>query len=150
MQVNEFYNIKALFAEKGCAGANDIYICAYKNPQKNQGMAEGMEYPYFGLMMDATDNGIGIFYIENKDPATLLVLSMKKAEILPDSFFFIPYSDMRMTVKNFNIFNKNTKRITLEQLSNGKVHYLQAMVGDKMAVYNLDMIPKFSARFEKK
>ena len=103
-----------------------------------------MLYSYYGLMLNVTSTGIGVFYIEHKDPsAAILTMNFKKATIDEDSYFFISKDEIsNLKVKNYNPLNKKIKLIQIA-LNNGMVHYLQAVVNDKVATYNAESVEKF-------
>lgn len=142
ISVSDLQTIKELFKEKGCG--EGLILATYKQGAKNSGLVGGMLYPYYGLMLNVTSTGIGVFYIENKDPsAAIMTMNFKKAMIDENSNFFIQKDEIvNLKVKNYNPLNKKIKLIQI-RLNNGMVHYLQAVVNDKVATYNAESVENF-------
>ena len=61
---NTLEKVKELFNSVGCEGNENCYFVALKDYKKaKSGVVGGMEYPYSGLLINATEKGLGIFYL---------------------------------------------------------------------------------------
>ena len=65
--------VKELFKSVGCEGKENCYFVTYKDFQKSSGMVNGMEYPYYGLLINQTEDGLGVFFL-NQEKFSLQVL----------------------------------------------------------------------------
>ena len=83
-EFNELEKVKKLFEEVKCIGNENNYFIAYKDMQKSSGMVSGMEYPYDGLLINQTENGIGMFYLNQK--GIVLTQNISKMTLDKDSY----------------------------------------------------------------
>ena len=106
-----------------------------------------MEYPYWGLLINETENGLGMFYL-NLDKFTLK-LKLEDLKIMPNSYFFIPNENIKkITVKNYSIFNTKTKSITIKT-NDGRTHHLSVRLDQNLLPYQNDNLTKFIAKHSK-
>ena len=64
---NTLEKVKELFNSVGCEGNENCYFVALKDYKKaKSGFVGGMEYPYSGLLINATEKGLGIFYLNSE------------------------------------------------------------------------------------
>lgn len=139
--------VKELFNKVNCIGNENCYFVAYKNAAKNSGMVKGMEYPYDALLINQTENGLGIFYLQQG--GVPLKYNLSKMSLDENSYFFIKNGDIKsITVKNWAIFNSKTKRIVI-QLNNKKVHQLYANVIEKLIPYQNENFSNFIKKYSK-
>ncbi|MFQ9516531.1 MAG: hypothetical protein ACLRZ9_12010 [Eubacterium sp.] len=139
--------VKELFNKVNCIGNENCYFVAYKNAAKNSGMVKGMEYPYDALLINQTENGLGIFYLQQG--GVPLKYNLSKMSLDENSYFFIKNEDIKsITVKNWAIFNSKTKRIVI-QLNNKKVHQLYANVIEKLLPYQNENFSNFIEKYSK-
>ncbi len=139
--------VKELFKSVGCEGKENCYFVTYKDFQKSSGMVNGMEYPYYGLLINQTEDGLGVFFL-NQEKFSLQVL-ISNLKVVKDSYFFIKNDDIdKIEVKNFAIFNTKTKRITIK-LKDRKVHRLYAYVSEKTIPYHEENFTKFLNKYAK-
>lgn len=146
-EFNTLEQVKELFNKVDCIGNENCYFIAFKDLQRNSGMVNGMEYPYNALLINQTENGLGIFYI--KPEKFSLKLDITKMKVVTDSYFFVKNDEIKnITVKNFAIFNSKTKRISIK-LNNGKHHQLYAKTTDNMVPYQIENLSKFIEKYSK-
>ena len=140
--------VKELFKNAGCEGTENCYFLALKdNARAKSGLVGGMEYPYWGLLINETENGLGMFYL-NLDKFTLK-LKLEDLKIMPNSYFFIPNENIKkITVKNYSIFNTKTKSITIKT-NDGKTHHLSVRLDQNVPPYQNDNLTKFIAKYSK-
>ena len=74
---------------------------------------------------------------------------MEKLEIKPEKFLFVNNENIEsITIKNFNIFTKNTKKIAIK-LKTGTDIRLMAKVSEKLIPYQQENFAKFIGRYER-
>lgn len=137
--------VKQLFSKVNCIGDENYYFVAYKNTAKNLGIVKGMEYPYYALLINQTENGLGIFYL-NQDGVPLKY-TLSKMHVVDDSYFFIKNEDIRnITIKNWALLNSKTKKIVIK-LHSGEVHQLYANINESLLPYHHDNFSKFLKKY---
>ena len=100
-----------------------------------------MEYPYHALLINQTENGLGIFYL-NPEKFSFKV-DLAKLKVSTDTYNFIKNEDIKsIEIKNWAIFNSKTKRITIK-LNNKKIHRLYANINEKLIPYQTENLTKF-------
>ena len=133
--------VKELFYNYNCVGADNCYIIAYKDFARNSGMHNGIEYPYDALLINQTNEGIGIFYLNQG--GFIIKQSLSKMIMDKNSFMFISNKDIEeISVRNFAPFNSKSKRITI-RLKDGKTHRLFANMKEKLIPYQAENMLKF-------
>ena len=64
---NTLEKVKELFNSVGCEGNENCYFVALKDYKKaKSGVVGGMEYPYSGLLINATEKGLEYFILIQK------------------------------------------------------------------------------------
>lgn len=102
---------------------------------------------YAGLIINQTENGLGIIPLYSKGVS--LSLNVEKLEIKPEKFLFVNNENIEsITIKNFNIFTKNTKKIAIK-LKTGTDIRLMARVSEKLIPYQQENFAKFISRYER-
>lgn len=141
-EFNTLEKVTELFKNAGCEGTENCYFLALKdNARAQSGVVGGMEYPYWGLLINETENGLGIFYL-NLDKFTFK-FKLEDVKIMPNSYFFIPNENIKkITVKNYSIFNTKAKSITIKT-NDGKTHHLSVKLDQNILPYQNDNITKF-------
>lgn len=140
-EYNTIEKVKELFNNAGCVGNENCYFVAYKDFQKSSGMVNGMEYPYHALLINQTENGLGIFYL-NPEKFSFKV-DFAKLKVSTDTYNFIKNEDIKsIEIKNWAIFNSKTKRITIK-LNNKKIYRLYANINEKLIPYQTENLTKF-------
>lgn len=134
--MEEFDRIeKAIELFKGVGGYknnNNIFV-AYKDMQKSSGVVGGMEYPFEGLLINQTEDGIGMFYL--KQPGLVLTQNINKMILQKDKYVFISNNNIKnIVIKNYAIFNSKVKRITIDT-NDGKSYKLFAKLNEKTIPY---------------
>ena len=140
--------VKKLFDDKEYKGTNPIYIALCKDFKKYSGMVAGMEYPYDGLLLAISDEGIGYYYLKN--PKLSLMIKMEKLVVNKDSYTFIPSSDIKsIEVKKFALLDKKRKEVIIKT-TDKKTHYLHGLVEDTLLPYNTDSMSKLIEKYSGK
>ena len=63
-EFNNIEKVKALFASVNGLGNENLFFVACQDKEKVSGAAAGMEYPYDGLLINATEKGLVMFYLK--------------------------------------------------------------------------------------
>ncbi|MCR5787794.1 MAG: hypothetical protein K6G37_01750, partial [Bacilli bacterium] len=87
-----------LFKEQGLNAKENCIVALYKDLRKYSGFVAGMEYPYFGLLLNFTEEGVGLFYLVN--PKILFKVNFEQAELKKDTYKFYKYEDIENDEKN--------------------------------------------------
>ncbi len=135
---NTIEKAEELFKKEDCFGQENLIFLTFKDVQQGGGMLNGMKYPYDGLLINHTEDGIGMFYLKYEKP-----FSLKPAEsmLLKGDFVFIPKDDIfKIRVKNYNFVKKSVKKVIIDT-KDGKSHKLMAHVKE-------DKIPYHEENFE--
>lgn len=136
--------VEALFAEKGLVSSGKYFI-AYKDAAKSSGFVNGMEYPYTALLIKFTEQGLGVFYVNQ--PGVGLKLSLEKMNVNKASYFFIANEDIKeIKIKKYALLNSSTKRITIK-LNDKKTHCLFAKLNEDALPYHADGLAAFMEKF---
>lgn len=99
-----------------------------QDTRKYSGMVSGMEYPYYALLMNQTEDDIGYFYLVQ--PKLSLKSSLKKLVIDKNSFNFIKNEGIvSIEVKKFALFDSKRKSIIIKT-KDKKTHYLYSKIED--------------------
>lgn len=147
-EYNDLEKVQKLFKEKNCIGKENNYFVLMKNNTKYSGMVAGMEYPYYALLINQTEDGIGYFHLVQ--PKLSLKISLKDLVIDKDSFTFLKNEDIKsIEVKNYALFNKKTKSVIIKT-KDKKVHYLYAKLEDNTLPYHNENFGKFVLKYSKK
>lgn len=144
-EFNTIEKVEELFRGVNGLGESNCYFVALKDTRKNQGMIGGMEYPYTGLLINATEKGIGMFYLKSNGISFKITIS--KTSIEKDKYFFIPNEDIKsIIIKNYAIFNKNTKSIEIK--TKDKKHCLFVNMNDTEIPYQIENFNKFMQKYQ--
>ena len=140
--------VKKLFEDKKCPSTNSIYLTLLKDYRKYSGMAQGMEYPYAGLVLNISDEGIGYYYLVQ--PKFSLKVLLEKLVVDKDSYTFISKDDIKsIEVKKFALLDKKRKELIIKT-NDKKTHYLCGLIlDDKLPYHNENMsklIEKYSVK----
>lgn len=145
-EFNEIEKVKKLFNDKKCIGKENNYFIAYKDMQKSNGMVSGMEYPYDGLLINQTENGIGMFYLNQK--GIVLTQNISKMNLDKDSYIFISNDEIKdIKIKNFALLNSKVKRISIN--TQDKSYKLFAKLEEKDIPYQKENFTKFLEKYGK-
>lgn len=145
-EFNNIENVKTLFDNVKCTGNENNYFIAYKDMQKSSGMVSGMEYPYDGLLINSTENGIGMFYL--KQPGLVLTQNINKMTLDKDSYIFISNDEIKdIKIKNYALLNSKVKRISIN--TNDKSYKLFAKIEEKTIPYQTEYFLKFIEKYSK-
>lgn len=147
-EFNTIEKVKELFDKKGCSGKDSIYIVMLKDFRKYSGMVAGAEYPYDGLLLCITEDGIGYFQL--KQAKFALVVKMERLTLVKDSYTYIKNEDIKsVELKKFALLDKKRKELIIKT-NDKKTHYLCGFIQDETLPYlNENMaklIEKYSAK----
>lgn len=143
-EFNTIEKVQGLFANINGLGNSNLFFLACQDKQKVSGAVAGMEYPYDGLLINYTDNGIVAFYLKGSALSGLITLSTpSKMTVEKDKYIFIPKDNIKeIKIKNFALLNSKTKRIEINTMD-GKSHKLYAKVVEKDFPYQQENFTKF-------
>ena len=150
-EFNTIEKVQELFRSINALGNENIFFVACQDKQKQSGMAAGMEYPYDGLLINATEQGLVMFHLKASALSGLITLaSPAKMTIDRSNYIVIPNADIKeIKIKNFALFNSKTKRIEINTVS-GKSHKLYARFDEKGFPYQRENFTKFVEKYSKK
>ena len=150
-EFNTLEKVQALFEKVGGLGSENLFIVTCQDKEKVSGAAAGMEYPYDGLLINATEKGLGMFYLKSGPLSGLVSLSSPSKMVLEkEKYLFIPIENIqKITVKNFALLNSKVKRISIDT-KDGKSHKLYARVDEKDFPYHKDCFSAFIGKFSAK
>ena len=150
-EFNTFEKVNALFESVNGLGSQNLFFVTCQDKQYVTGAAAGMEYPYDGLLINATEKGLGMFYLKAGAMSGLITLSTpSKMSIEKENYIFIPSENIKqITVKKFALLNSKVKRISIDTVD-GKSHKLYARVEEKDFPYHKDNFNAFVERYASK
>ena len=150
-EFNTIEKVRALFESVNGCGSENLFFVTCQDKQNVSGMAAGMEYPYDGLLINATEQGIGMFYLKAGPMSGLFTLANPaKMTLDRENYVFIPSSNIAgIKVKNFALLNSKTKRIEINTLD-GKSHKLYAKVDEKDFPYHQQNFAAFIEKYANK
>lgn len=111
-----------------------------QDTRKYSGMVAGMEYPYFALLINQTEDGIGYFHLVQ--PKLSLKILLEKLVLDKNSFTFLKNEDIvSIKVKKFGPFNSKRKSIAIKTKDNEMKLYLNEYeVEEKIIEKHKDML----------
>ncbi len=150
-EFNSIEKVKTLFESVEGWGDENLFFVTCQDKQKVSGMVAGMEYPYDGLLINANENGIGMFYLKASALSGLITLATpSKMTIDKQNYIFIPNDNIKeIKIKNFALLNSKTKRIEINTLD-GKYHKLYAKIDEKDFPYQKDNFTAFIEKYGSK
>lgn len=149
-EFNTIEKVKQLFESVGGLGNENLFFVTCQDKQKVSGAVAGMEYPYDGLLINASEKGIGMFYLKGSALSGLITLSSpSKMTLDKQNYIFIPSENIgNIVVKNFALFNSKTKRIEINT-TDGKSHKLYAKLDEIGFPYHKDNFAKWIQKYSK-
>ena len=146
-EFNTIEKVKALFESVDGLGDQNLFFVTCQDKEKVSGAAAGMDYPYDGLLINATEKGLVMFYLKAGALSGMISLaSPSKMSLDKENCIFIPAENIdKITVKKFALLNSKVKRISIDT-RDGKSHKLYARVDEKDFPYHKD---NFNAFIEK-
>ena len=149
--MNEFDTFEKslmLFRTYGCIGNENNMFWGFKALNAASGVVGGMMHPYDGLLINQTENGIGIFML--KQPGIPWVYKIQKMNILKDKYVFIPSSDIILVeIKNASPLNKKVKTVTIIT-KEGTNYIINVYVNDPNLPYHNEGFARFIEKYSKK
>lgn len=143
-EFNTIEKVKELFESVDAWGSENLFFVTCQDKQKVSGMVAGMEYPYDGLLINASEKGIAMFYLKAGALSGLVTLANpSKMTLDKQNYLFIPNDNIKdIKVKNFALLNSKTKRIEINTLD-GKSHKLYARIEEKDFPYQKENFTKW-------
>ena len=150
-EFNTIEKVRALFENVDGLGNENLFFVACQDKEKVSGAVAGMEYPYDGLLINACEKGLGMFYLKAGALSGLISLSSpSKMKLEKDKYIFIPAENIKnITVKKFALLNSKVKRISIDT-TEGKSHKLYARVEEKDFSYHKDNFATFVEKYGNK
>lgn len=150
-EFNTIEKVKALFENVEGWGSENLFFVTCQDKQKVSGMVAGMEYPYDGLLINASEKGITMFYLKASALSGLITLATpSKMTLDKQNYIFIPINNIKeIKVKNFALLNSKTKRIEINTLD-GKSHKLYAKIDEKDFPYQKENFTAFIEKYGNK
>ena len=146
-EFNDIEKVKKLFKNVKESTKENIYFVAYKDMQKSSGMVSGMEYPYDGLLINKSEDGIGMFYLNQ--PGIVLTQNIEKMTLDKESYTFISNDEIsEIKIKNYALLNSKVKRIEIKT-NNKKNYKLFAKIQEKNIPYQEENFTKFIQIYNK-
>lgn len=147
-EFNTLEKVQALFEEKNCIGKENHYVALMKDLRKYSGMVSGMEYPYYALLMNQTEDGIGFFHLVQ--PKLSLKILLEKLVVNKESFTFLKNEDIvSVKVKKYALFDSKRKSIVVKT-KDKKIHYLYTKIEDNTLPYHNENFAKFLEKYSDK
>ena len=149
-EFNTLEKVRALFESVGGLGNENLFFVTCQDKQKVSGAVAGMEYPYDGLLINASEKGIGMFYLKGSALSGLITLSSpSKMTLDKQNYIFIPNENISdIKVKNFALLNSKTKRIEINT-TDGKSHKLYAKLDETGFPYHKENFAKWIEKYSK-
>ena len=147
-EFNTVEKVNALFASVNGLGNENHFFVACQDKQKVSGAAAGMEYPYDGLLINANERGLVMFYLQAGALSGLVSLSSpSKMTLDKANYIFIPNENIQsITIKKFALLNSKVKRISIDT-RDGKSHKLYARLEEKDFPYHKDNFDAFIGKY---
>lgn len=147
-EFNTIEKVKALFESVEGWGSANLFFVACQDKQKVNGMVVGMEYPYDGLLINASEKGIAMFYLKASALSGLITLATpSKMTLDKQNYVFIPTNNIKeIKIKNFALLNSKTKRIEINTID-GKSHKLYAKMEEKDFPYQKENFAEFIEKY---
>ena len=150
-EFNTIEKVNAIFESINGLGNDNHFFVACQDKEKVSGAAAGMEYPYDGLLINACEKGLVMFYLKAGALSGMISLaSPSKMSLDKDNYIFIPSDNIdKITVKKFALLNSKVKRISIDT-ADGKSHKLYARIEEKDFPYHANGFNAFVEKFGSK
>ncbi len=146
-EFNTLEKVKKLFEEQNCIGKENNYFVLMKDYRKYSGLVSGMEYPFWALLVNQTEDGIGFFYLVQ--PKISLKVDLKNLVVNKDSFTFLKNEYIAsIEVKKFALLNKKLKSVVIKT-KDRKKYYLYAKIDDDSLPYQNENFARFIDKYSK-
>ena len=149
-EFNTLEKVKKLFFDQKIKDSDDnIYLALLSDTRKNSGMAGGMEYPYNGLLLCITPDGVAYYYL--KSSKFSLKISLEKLVVDHDSFTYLDNNNniKSIEVKKFALLDKMRKELIIKT-NDKKTHYLYGLIEDNTLPYHNNNMSKLIEKYEQK
>lgn len=147
-EFNTIEKVHDLFESVDGLGNENLFFVTCQDKEKVSGAVAGMEYPYDGLLINASERGIAMFYLRAGALSGLFTLATpSKMTLDKQNYVFIPAENIKgITVKNFALLNSKTKRIEINTID-GKSHKLYAKIDEKDFPYQKENFTTFIEKY---
>lgn len=147
-EFNTIEKVKTLFESVEGLGNENLFFVTCQDKEKVSGAVAGMEYPYDGLLINASEKGLGMFYLKAGALSGLFTLATpSKMTLDKQNYVFIPTDNIKeIKVKNFALLNSKTKRIEINTMD-GKSHKLYAKIEEKDFPYHKENFTIFMEKY---
>lgn len=145
-EFNTLEKVQKLFRDAGCEGNENCYFVTLKDTNRSQsGLVGGMEYPYCGLLINATEKGLGIFFLNTEKLS--LRITMDKLNVTENSYFFLPNEKIKeIKIKRFALLDTKKKSIIIKT-DDKKKHALYANLEEPLIPYHSENFRKFMEKY---
>ena len=141
--------VAKLFRDAGCEGQSNCYFVARKDQRRaKSGVVGGMEYPYDAMIINQTENGLGMIYLNWTKTLTLNnnLTEVAKIRDVDAPFRFIPNEDIvEMNVKEGKLFDKGKVLMTIKTVDKKK-HPLIAFADEQSLPWHAEGLRAFESR----
>lgn len=141
--------VAKLFRDAGCEGQSNCYFVARKDLRRaKSGVVGGMEYPYDAMIINQTENGLGMIYLNWTKTLTLNnnLTEVAKIRDVDAPFRFIPNEDIvEMNVKEGKLFDKGKVLMTIKTVDKKK-HPLIAFADEQSLPWHAEGLRAFVSR----
>ena len=94
-EFNTIEKVKELFESIEGWGSENLFFVTCQDKEKVSGMVAGMEYPYDGLLINASEKGIAMFYLKAGALSGLITLATpSKMTLDKQNYVFIPINNI--------------------------------------------------------
>ena len=147
-EFNTKEKVLELFAKGGCLGnENCCFIACKDSSRAESGLLGGMNYPYDGVLINKTENGIGMIFLRFIKPI-FLKTDITNFAISGYPCEFIPNSEIRqIKVKNASIVRKNSKSLIIK--TGNKKHCLVVNLDEPLLPYHNADFAQFMSQYAK-
>ena len=143
-EFNTIEKVKKLFSDKGLNN-DGIYLALLKDTRKTAGMVGGMEYPYDGLLLNISDEGIGYFYLKNAKFS--LMIKLEKLVVDKDSYTYLSNDDIKsIELKKFALLDSKRKELIIKT-NDKKTHYVYGSIKDDLLPYHNENMAKLISKY---
>ncbi len=137
-EFNTLEKVIELFKGVNGYGEDNAIFIAYTDINRGGG---GMNYPFDGLLINQTEKGIGMFFLQQ--PGVVLTQNVSKMKLDKEHYVFIPKQNIvNITIKNYALLNSKIKSIIID-VNDGRSYRLFAKLNEKVIPYQTENFTRF-------
>lgn len=142
-----------LFKSVNCIGNDNKCFIAYKDLSGAGtglvgGMTNGMEYPYDAVLVNKTENGIGMIFLVS-DGIVFNFPKLEKLHLKNNEYVFINNENIsEIIIKKYALLNSSKKKISIKT-NDGKTYKLFANVNETLLPYHNEGFNSFVNQYNK-